>query len=176
MKLDSDILTTTVAAIPEIAACYLFGSAAQNESVVNDIDLLILVYPEADAEKVLWTATEKISDALSLPADMLDILLFDLTMANPKILYAAVTNGILIKNASPDLLGDRIESISLYFLENEPVIQRAKRLNREMIKEICDIKTASLSRFSEASSQKSPRGRSLPGSSTVPFLSADRRR
>jgi predicted nucleotidyltransferase len=138
MKLNLDILTSTVAAIPEIAACYLFGSAAKNEPVVNDIDLLILVYPEADAEKVLWTATEKISDALNLPADMMDILLFDLTMANPRVLYAAVTNGILIKNASPDILGDRIESISLYFLENENAIQRAAQLNREMIGELCD--------------------------------------
>ena len=137
MRLDLDILTSTVAAIPEIAACYLFGSAANNEPVVNDIDLLILPYPETDAEKVLWTAIEKISDALNLPADMLDILLFDLTTADPRVLYAAVTNGILLKNASPDLLGDRIESISLYFLENEPVIRRAERLNREMIKEIC---------------------------------------
>lgn len=137
MKLDLDILTSAVAAIPEIAACYLFGSAANNEPVVNDIDLLILVFPDADAEKVLWTAAEKISDVLNLPADMMDILLFDLTMANPRVLYAAVTNGILIKNASPELLGDRIESLSVYFLENEPVIQRAAQLNREMIEEVC---------------------------------------
>ncbi len=137
MKLDLDIIKSAVAAIPEIAACYLFGSAGKGEVVVNDIDLLILVYPYADAEKALWVATEKISDAINLPADVLDILLFDLNLANPHVLYAAINDGILIKNESPDLLEDSIETLSRYFLENEPIIQRAGRLNWELIEEVC---------------------------------------
>jgi predicted nucleotidyltransferase len=137
MKLDLNIIKSAVAAIPEIAACYLFGSAAKDESVVNDIDLLILVYPNVDAEKVLWTATERISDAVNLPADVLDILLFDLSLANPHVLYAAINQGILIKNESSELLADRIETLSRYFLDNEPIIQRAGRLNRELIEEVC---------------------------------------
>lgn len=137
MKLDLETVKSAVSVIPEIAACYLFGSAAKGEPIVNDIDLLILVYPYADAEKVLWTVVEKVSDVVNLQADVLDILLFDLSMANPHVLYAAINDGILIKNESSDLLADRIEALSRYFLDNEQIIQNAGRLNREMILEVC---------------------------------------
>jgi len=131
------IIKSVVTSIPEIAACHIFGSAARHEPVVNDLDILILTYPNQDADKTVWKALEKISDATGLPTDSLDILVFDLEMADPRVLYHAVSEGILIKNECPNLLGDKIEDLSRYFLENETIIQRAGRLNRELIEEIC---------------------------------------
>lgn len=137
MKPNLEIIKSAVTSIPEIASCHIFGSAARHESVVNDLDILILTYPGQDTEKAIWSALEKISHATGLPPDSLDILVFDLDMADPRVLYHAVNEGILIKNECPDFLGDKIEDLSRYFLENETIIQRAGRLNRELIEEIC---------------------------------------
>jgi len=37
MKVDLETVKSAVSVIPEIAACYLFGSAAKGEPAVNDI-------------------------------------------------------------------------------------------------------------------------------------------
>jgi hypothetical protein len=43
----------------------------------------------------------------------------------------------LLKNADPKLLSERIEDISMYFLENEPVLQRAEILKKESLEAFC---------------------------------------
>jgi len=125
----------SLAAVPEIAAGYLFGSTARQEAVVNDLDLLIIVGPGSDAERAIWELTRQISESLGVDADRVDILLFDLRQADPKLLYRAVTEGILFKNELPDLLTDKIEALSRYLVEHEYLINEAKRLWIELIEE-----------------------------------------
>jgi len=48
IKYDSDMLKQTLQDSPEVAAAYLFGSAVINASVVIDLDILLLVYPNID--------------------------------------------------------------------------------------------------------------------------------
>jgi hypothetical protein len=57
--------------------------------------------------------------------------------ANPHVLIKAVNSGVLLKNADPKLLSERIEEISMYFLENEPVLQRAEILRKESLEAFC---------------------------------------
>ena len=52
---------------------------------------------------------------------------------DPNVLYAAINNGILLKNIDPDFLGSRIEMISEYLMLNEPIIRRVIRLRRETL-------------------------------------------
>jgi len=105
--------------------------------VVNDIDLLILLRPDANMDKSMWAVTEKVGDALNVPADWIDVLVFDLSLADPQVLYRAVNEGVLLKNEDPDLLSDRIEALSMYLLENEHVIKKARRLAQELVEEAC---------------------------------------
>jgi len=53
------------------------------------------------------------------------------------VLIKAVNSGVLLKNADPKLLSERIEEISMYFLENEPVLQRAEILKKENLEAFC---------------------------------------
>lgn len=138
MKPDTRIIQSTLATIPEIAACYLFGSAAKAEAVVNDIDLMVLLRPDANIDKSMWAVIEKVSAALQVPADLIDVLVFDLSLADPQVLYRAVNEGVLLKNEDPDLLSDRIEALSLYLLENEHVLKEARRLGQELVEEACN--------------------------------------
>lgn len=128
-------IKNAASAVPEIAACYLFGSSARQDAVVNDLDLLILVRPEADAEKAIRDLTLMAGEILGVVPDRLDILLFDLEEANPEVLYRAVTEGVLLKNELPGLLSDRIESLSHYLLEQEYLIAEAKRLAKVIVEE-----------------------------------------
>jgi predicted nucleotidyltransferase len=88
---DIEGIKGSLAAVPEIAAGYLFGSTARQEAVVNDLDLLIIVRPGSDAERAIWELIRQISEFLGVDADRVDILLFDLRQADPKLLYRAVT-------------------------------------------------------------------------------------
>jgi len=112
MSLNLKEIKRAVAEVPEIAACNLFGSAAKQEEVVNDLDLLILVRPKADTENAIWQLTRRVSEFLRIEADKVDILLFDLAQADPEVLYHAVNEGVLLKNELPDLLTDKIEALS----------------------------------------------------------------
>ena len=78
-----------------------------------------------------------LAEASGLPEDKIDLLFLDLREANPHVLIKAVNSGVLIKNSNPDLLSQRIEDISMYFLENEPVLQRAEILRRESLEAFC---------------------------------------
>jgi predicted nucleotidyltransferase len=128
IKYNLNMLKQTLQDSPEVAAAYLFGSAAMNAPVVNDIDILILVYPDIDKNIAYFDLVSRISEVLALPEEKIDILFFDLQEADPDILYEAVNNGVLLKNEFPELLGESIEKLSLYLIQNEFIITRAKQL------------------------------------------------
>jgi predicted nucleotidyltransferase len=137
IKYDFDMLKQTLRNSPEVAAAYLFGSAATNAPVVNDLDILLLVYPHIDKNTAYFDLVCRISEALALPEGKIDILFFDLQEADPDILYEAVNNGVLLKNESPELLGESIEKLSLYLIQNEFIITRAKQLRHEQLEVFC---------------------------------------
>jgi predicted nucleotidyltransferase len=139
IKYDLDMLKQALQDSPEVAAAYLFGSAVINAPVVNDLDILLLVYPDIDKNIAYFDLVSRISEALTLPEEKIDILFFDLQEADPDILYEAVNNGVLLKNESPELLGERIEKLSLYLMQNEFIITRAKQLRHEQLEVFCGI-------------------------------------
>ena len=111
-----------------MAAAYLFGSAAMDGELARDADILVLPYPGASSTRDYFEVTHRIAESLQTTDARVDALLFDLDEADPEVLYSALTNGMLIKNASPDLLSEKIEALSSYFLINEFMIENAKRL------------------------------------------------
>ena len=137
IKYDLDMLKQSLRNSPEVAAAYLFGSAATNAPVVNDLDILLLVYPHIDKNTAYFDLVCRISEALALPEGKIDILFFDLQEADPDILYEAVNNGVLLKNESPELLGESIEKLSLYLIQNEFIMARAKQLRHEQLEVFC---------------------------------------
>jgi predicted nucleotidyltransferase len=137
MKYDLDILKEVLNNSPEVAAAYLFGSAAKNEPVVNDLDILILLYPDVNQDHAYFELSYRIGQSQNLNADKVDVVFFDLEKVDPEVLYEAVNHGILLKNESPESLTDKIEELSNYFLENESLIKETKRLRRERIEEFC---------------------------------------
>ncbi|MBC2696212.1 MAG: hypothetical protein HF982_13245 [Desulfobacteraceae bacterium] len=137
IKYDLGVLKQTLRNSPEVAAAYLFGSAVINASVVNDLDILLLVYPDIDKNIAYFDLVFRISEALALPEEKIDILFFDLQEADPDILYEAVNHGVLLKNESPELLGESIENLSLYLIQNEFIITRAKQLRHEQLEVFC---------------------------------------
>ena len=137
IKYDLDMLKQSLRNSPEVAAAYLFGSAATNAPVINDLDILLLVYPDIDKDTACFDLVCRISEALALPEGKIDILFFDLQEADPDILYEAVNNGVLLKNESPELLGESIEKLSVYLMQNELIITRAKQLRHEQLEVFC---------------------------------------
>jgi predicted nucleotidyltransferase len=130
---DRDIIKQVLVSSPEVAAAYLFGSAATGDELARDVDILILPYPGVYPTHVYFEVTHRITQSLQTTDDRVDVLLFDLDEADPEVLYSALTNGMLIKNASPDLLSEKIEALSSYFLINEFMIENAKRLEAERL-------------------------------------------
>ena len=137
IKYDLDMLKQSLRNSPEVAAAYLFGSAATNAPVVNDLDILLLVYPDIDKNTAYFDLVCRTSEALALPEDKIDILFFDLQEADAEILYEAVNQGVLLKNESPELLGESIEKLSLYLMQNAFIITRAKQLRHEQLEVFC---------------------------------------
>jgi len=121
----------------DVLAAYLFGSIAAEEPVRNDLDILVLLREDADRFEAYTQLKRSLAEASGLPEDKIDLLFLDLREANPHVLIKAVNSGVLIKNSNPDLLSQRIEDISMYFLENEPVLQRAEILRRESLEVFC---------------------------------------
>jgi uncharacterized protein YutE (UPF0331/DUF86 family)/predicted nucleotidyltransferase len=134
MNYNLNKLKQVLADSPEVAAAYLFGSAAKNEPVVNDLDILILLYPDVNPYHAYLELSYRIGQSQNINADKVDLVFFDLDMVDPEVLYEAVNHGILLKNNSPELLTDKIEELSNYFLENESLMKQAKKLRREFIK------------------------------------------
>ena len=134
--LDLTVLKTCLAKTSEVLAAYLFGSAAKNESIVNDLDILLL-HPDILSQDVYFDLTYKLSKALGISEDRIDLLFFDIDEADPMVLYDAVNQGVLLKNSDPNMLADSIDALSRYFLENEPMIERARRLRRDRVEDFC---------------------------------------
>jgi predicted nucleotidyltransferase len=105
----------------EVEAAYLFGSFP-NEEVYNDIDILVLFNPYYDSQFSEFELVHLLSETLNIQSDKIDLIPFDLTKVSPLILYRAIDEGILIKDTKSALLGDQIEALSQFFLENEPCL------------------------------------------------------
>jgi predicted nucleotidyltransferase len=121
----------------DVLAAYLFGSITAEVPVRNDVDILVLLREDVDRFEAYTHLKRSMADASGLPEGKIDLLFLDLDEANPHVLIKAVNSGVLIKNSNPDLLSERIENISMYFLENEPVLQRAEILRRESLEAFC---------------------------------------
>ena len=132
-----EILKKSLAQRPEVAAAYLFGSAAKGDPAARDLDILILLRPGVDADDAWFELAGFLSDTVGIPEDQVDLLFFDMNEADPMVLHDALSTGVLLKNNNPDLLGDRIDALSRYFLQNDVMIERAKRLRQERLENFC---------------------------------------
>jgi predicted nucleotidyltransferase len=121
---------------PEVTAAFLFGSTASEQTKVNDLDVLVLFNPKFDKNESYSETKYKLSRDLKIPEDCIDLLSFDLDEAEPSILTRAVNQGILLKNADPDFLGNTIDEASRYLLSNEAMIRRANILRKERVEQI----------------------------------------
>ncbi len=137
MKGNLTALKTCLAAETDVVAAFLFGSAAKGEPVVNDLDILVLLDSDVDRNAAYFHLADRLSQALGVSENRIDLLFFTMEEADPKVLYNALTEGVLLKNSSPDKLGNSIDALSRYFLENEPMIARAKRLRKERLETFC---------------------------------------
>ena len=131
------VLKSCLQSHDEVLAAYLFGSAARREFVQNDLDILVLLCPGTDPFQAYVDLTHNLSKTLRIREKHIDLLFFDLEAADPTVLYRAVNEGILLKNKDPLLLDDRIDALSRYFLENEPLFRNAKQLRRERLEGFC---------------------------------------
>jgi predicted nucleotidyltransferase len=118
---------------PEVTAAYLFGSAAENCAVQNDVDIMVLLREGVDRFEAYLNLKLILARATGLAEEKIDLLFFDLNEASPHVVFQAVNKGVLIKNADPDELSDRIDGLSRYLLENEPVFRRAGRLRKNQL-------------------------------------------
>jgi len=131
-----DALKGCLESLREVLAAYLFGSAARGEPVRKDLDILVLLRPGTDRFQAYVDLTQSLSKALKTHEKHIDLVFFDLDEVDPIVLSRAVNEGILLKNEDPDLLSDRIDALSGYFLENEAMIRRAKELRRERLERV----------------------------------------
>ena len=121
----------------EVSPAYLFGSAATEESVVNDLDIMVLLHRHVDKHQVYFNLTHKLSQITNISEDLIDLLFFDLEEANLTVLTRAVNKGILLKNDDLEYLSNAIDSLSRYLLDNEEMIVRAKHLQLERLEVFC---------------------------------------
>ncbi len=136
-KYDFDRLGRVLLNSPEVAAAYVFGSAVAEAPVVNDLDILVLLYPHIDLNTAYFELHNRIAKSQNASENQIDILFFDLEEADPEVLYDAVNKGILIKNESPALLVEKIEDLTRYFIANEFMISQAELLEQERLEAFC---------------------------------------
>ncbi len=122
---------------PDIVAAYLFGSVINGEGVVNDLDILVLLDPKASRINTQLELVSNLSRLTGLKDDKIDIVIFDQEEVDPDILQKAINHGMLLKNIDQRVLSDRISNLSQYYLKNEPMILRAKRLEKERLEAFC---------------------------------------
>ncbi len=122
---------------PAIVAAYLFGSAVSGERVVNDLDILVLLEQKANKHNIQLELVSNLSRLTGLKADKIDVVIFDQEEVDPDILQKAINHGMLLKNIDQRVLSDRIDDLSQYYLKNEPMIRRAKRLEKERLEAFC---------------------------------------
>ncbi len=135
--MDIKILEKCLASRAEVVAAYLFGSVAKGSSITRDLDILVLIHPDMDPNTVYFDLAICLRDALGIPEEKIDLLFFDMSEAEPMILYEAISTGVLLKNSDPDMLGDCIDALSRYFLQNEAMIERARQLRNERLEDFC---------------------------------------
>jgi len=138
MEYDLDKLGQALMDSPEVAAAYIFGSAVSEDPIVNDLDILVLPYRGVDRNTTYFELYDRISKSQNAYENQIDILFFDLDEADPEVLYDAVNKGILIKNASPDLLVEKIEALNRYFIVNEFILKQAELLKQERLEAFCE--------------------------------------
>lgn len=63
-------------AMPEIAAAYLFGSAAEGGPVVNDLDLLVLTFPGVNQDQAYFDILSRMANELGLAEEKIDLVFF----------------------------------------------------------------------------------------------------
>ena len=124
-------------AMPEIAAAYLFGSAAEGGPVVNDLDLLVLTFPGVNQDQAYFDILSRMANELGLAEEKIDLVFFDLETTDPWVLHSAITTGDILTNKDQKFLADRIEELSLFFLVNETFLVRAKKLRDEQLEDFC---------------------------------------
>ena len=134
---NSDRLKQIMQNSPEVAAAYVFGSAVTKTSVVNDLDILVLLYPGIDRNTAYFGLHDRIVKSQDIYENQIDILFLDIEEANPEVLYEAVNKGVLIKNESPALLVEKIEALSRYFVANEFILKQAEVLEQERLEAFC---------------------------------------
>jgi predicted nucleotidyltransferase len=134
--LDFETLKKCLSDRTEVVAAYLFGSSAEGE-LARDLDILVLLSPDVDASRIYFELAASLSDTLGIQEDKIDLLFFNMDEADPMVLYEAVSTGILLKNRDPDMLGDSIDALSRYFLENDVIIERAAQLRNERLEDFC---------------------------------------
>ncbi len=78
MNFDLEKLKPALNDSPEGAAAYLFGFAAKNEPVVNDLDILILLYPYNNQDHAFFELSYRIGQSQNLSADKVDVIFFDI--------------------------------------------------------------------------------------------------
>jgi predicted nucleotidyltransferase len=134
---DTQIFLSDLKAVLEkctdVSAAYLFGSAARDERVVNDLDILILLHKYTNKNEAYIDITYKLSKILNITEDRIDLLYFDLQEADPAVITNAVNKGILLKNDEPEYLSDTIDAFSKHLLQNESMMIRGKRLRQERL-------------------------------------------
>jgi predicted nucleotidyltransferase len=124
-------LQTALESCSEVSAAYLFGSAVSGGGVVNDLDILVLLHQGVDKDEAYINLTQNLSISLTIPESCIDLLFFDLGEADFSILTRAINRGILIVNHNPEYLSNMIDRFSMYLLENEAMIIKARRLRQE---------------------------------------------
>lgn len=122
----------------EVSAAYLFGSAAEGEGIVNDLDILVLLHRNVDKHEAYINLTYKLSQVLNISEDCIDLLFLDPEEADPAVLTRAVNKGILLKNDDPDYLSDTIDNVSRNLLDNEAMVIRGKRLRQQRLEVFCE--------------------------------------
>lgn len=133
----ADIIAT-IKQCSEVSAAYLFGSAARADRMVNDLDILVLLNRNVDKHKAYINIIYKLSQALNISEDCIDVLFFDTEEADPAVLTRAVNKGILLKDDDPEYLSDTIDSVSRYLMDNEVMMIRGKRLRQERLEVFCE--------------------------------------
>ena len=137
---DLHLIKKCITEIPDVVAAYLFGSAASAEQTVNDLDMLVFLNQGANRLETQCVLINSLSKVTGFKPDRIDIVVFDLDEVEPVILQKAINQGILLINNDPDFLSCRIEELSGYFMNNEPMIHRAELLKKERMEAFCETR------------------------------------
>jgi predicted nucleotidyltransferase len=121
----------------DILFAYLFGSGVNKETAANDLDILIDTDAGADRLRTQLELVKDLGQLTGFPADRIDVVFFDAEQVSPDILRNAINHGILLKNTDQELLSNRIEELSKYFLENDSALLNALRLEKERLEAFC---------------------------------------